>query len=99
MTVSQIITKIQARFNDSDITQDLLLSMINDEIREIQSEGNFQAEIVESTISFTAGTSSKDLSTLDTPLYIKAGGILNVWYGSKNPAYKSNSLPRMYESF
>lgn len=93
MNAQQMIQKLQLRFNDSDITQDILLSMINDEIREIQSEGNFSGEIQTNTISFTNGTSYKDLTTLDTPIYIKQGGIMNVWYGSKSPNYKLKYLP------
>jgi hypothetical protein len=88
MTVQAMIQKLQLRFNDSDITQDVLLSMINDEITEIQSEGNFGAEIGINTIAFTSGTSFKNLASLDTPLYIKQGGIMNVWYGSQNPTYR-----------
>lgn len=88
MTVQKMIQKILLRFNDSDIDQDMVLDMVNDEITEIQSEGNFASEVKDHTIPFIAGTSFKDTSSLDTPVYIKAGGILNVWYGSKSPAYK-----------
>lgn len=86
MTVSELISRVQNRFNDSSIESSVVLQFINDTIRDIQSSGMFPFEYATASLVYTTGENSNDLTAESTPIYIKNGGIMRVYYDAKQPS-------------